>query len=127
MSIESLGGRKFLLTLIALGIGTAVQILSPKGVTTEFAALLAALITSFGAANAFITARAQEEPAEPPPVDHSRVEKLEGDVDAAHGYVAQRLDAVELNIKNLAEITSVTAKMSENAAKLAKTALGLTA
>ena len=115
MSIDELGGRKFLLTLAALGIGTAVQILSPKGVTTEFAALLAGLIASFSAANAFNTFHA---PSEGAPAEEAAAQP-------ANDYSVERIEKLESDIKTLAEITSVTAKTSENAAKLAKSALGI--
>lgn len=53
--IERLGGRKFLLTLIAVAVGTAVELTTARGITTSFAGLLAALVAAYGAANAVIT------------------------------------------------------------------------
>lgn len=53
--LDAIGGRKFLLTLLVLALGTAVQMLSPKGVTAEYTALLVGVIGTFHASNAFIT------------------------------------------------------------------------
>lgn len=56
--IEKLGGRKFLLTIICVAVGTAVELRTDRGVSASFAGLLAALVTAFGAANAYLTANA---------------------------------------------------------------------
>ncbi len=78
--LDKLGGRKFLLTLIVIGVGSLVQALTAKGVTTEFAALLIGAATAFGASNAAISLKSMgmtstsegssEEPVvQAPPVD----------------------------------------------------------
>lgn len=58
---EKLGGRKFVLSLLVIAVGTAVQILSPNGVTSEFVALLVGVAGVFGAANAVVTNKAISE------------------------------------------------------------------
>lgn len=54
---EKMGGRKFVLSLIVILVGTAVQILSPHGVTESFTALLIGVAGVFGASNAFVSAK----------------------------------------------------------------------
>ena len=49
--MQKLGGRKFILTLIAMAIGTAIEIYTTRGISPSFAGLLAGLITAFSAAN----------------------------------------------------------------------------
>lgn len=108
--IDSLGGRKFLLTLLTLAIGTAVQILSPLGVTTEFAALLVGLTTAFGAANAVITATATNaEGTTPAQVDTT---ELDGQITLVRDF------AVQLDGK----VMDLTGKVDQVAASLLKVA-----
>ena len=55
--MEALGGRKFVLTLICVGVGTVIELKTANGMSATFAGLLAALVTAFGAANAFLSAK----------------------------------------------------------------------
>ena len=52
-----LGGRKFILALIAMGIGTFIEIYTVRGVSTSFAGLLAGLVAAFSAANFAVSAQ----------------------------------------------------------------------
>jgi len=56
--IEKLGGRKFVLAMIAVAVGTAIEVTTTRGVSGSFAGLLAGIVAAFGAANAVITNRA---------------------------------------------------------------------
>lgn len=53
--IDALGGRKFLVSILIIAVGTAVQIYSPLGVTEAFTALLVGIAATFGATNAWVT------------------------------------------------------------------------
>lgn len=55
ITIDSLGGRKFVLTVICVAVGTIVEVATQRGVTAQFASLLAAMVAAFGAANTFNT------------------------------------------------------------------------
>lgn len=52
--LQKLGGRKFLLTLLAIAVGTAIELLTERGLTAAFAGLMGTLIAAFGLANAGI-------------------------------------------------------------------------
>lgn len=56
--LEKLGGTKFIMTVVAMGIGTAVEVLKPSGLGATFAGLLAGLVATYGVANTFITNKA---------------------------------------------------------------------
>lgn len=58
MNLDKLGGRKFLLTLLIIGVGTLVQLLSKNGVTESFTALLIGAAAAYGATNTIITSKA---------------------------------------------------------------------
>ena len=122
--LDAIGGRKFLLTLLMIAVGTAVQILSPKGVTSEFTALLVGLSAAFTAGNAFNTVKALNAspegeapvdepaaaPAEPPPqVDLAPIE----------GRVAEVASAIEQH----AGIINELVKSGEIQQKLIQAAL----
>lgn len=49
--LQNLGGRKFLLSILAIGCGTAIEILSPRGVTPAFAAFLTSCVGAFAVSN----------------------------------------------------------------------------
>lgn len=55
---EKLGGRKFLLTLIVIGVGTAIELLTTRGVSTGFVSLLVGVLGVFSASNVAITNKA---------------------------------------------------------------------
>lgn len=131
--IEKLGGRKFLTTLIAMIIGTAVQLLSQKGVTPEFAALLATLVTAFGAANVFATASVpaplivdgEEKPGEMTLEVLSQVADQAGKQDQTLAAHAQAIDEMRSEVTALAGSVQQAMKTSEVAAKVAKAAFDL--
>jgi hypothetical protein len=83
--IERLGGRKFVLTILVLGLATAVELLTTRGITQWFAGLLIGLVGVYGASNVAITRKAlmasegavEAEPAEDNGVVLSRLETLE--------------------------------------------------
>ena len=58
MLLDKLGGRKFVLAILTLIIGTIVQIYSQQGVNAEFVSLLVGITAAFGASNAFVTSKA---------------------------------------------------------------------
>ncbi len=47
----ALGGRKFILTLIAMAVGAAIELKGPHGLSGQMAALLTALVGAFSVAN----------------------------------------------------------------------------
>lgn len=63
--MNMIGGRKFVLAVLAIGIGSWVQIAGANGVSESFAALLIGIVAAFGASNAFVTTKMGPQPAEP--------------------------------------------------------------
>lgn len=52
---DKLGGRKFLMALLCMGAGVAIEIKGPSGLSANMVALLGALYATFSASNAVIT------------------------------------------------------------------------
>jgi hypothetical protein len=104
---DKLGGRKFVLTLIVIAVATAVQILSPTGVTEAFSALLVGVTGVFGAANAFVTTKAPavtpDAPEAPPAPDTSHIEEA--------------VEAQAARLQNLEQTTQATGQVLDVLAK----------
>jgi len=56
--LDSLGGRKFVLTIIVIIVGTAVQLVAPGGCNPSYASLLIGICAAFNAANSVVTTTA---------------------------------------------------------------------
>lgn len=54
---DKVGGRKFIASLVVLGIAAAIEIYGKSGLSTNMAGLLAAVYATFSASNAFTTAK----------------------------------------------------------------------
>lgn len=54
-AFDKMGGRKFLMGIIVMLIGAAIEINSPKGLSTEMAALITMIYATFSASNAIVT------------------------------------------------------------------------
>lgn len=120
MALDKLGGRKFVLALLTILVGTAVQILSPNGVNDSFVALLVGITAAFGASNAFVSSKAisaeanESEPA--PQVDLSPIEAKLNEID-------QRVSDVDARANQLADGIIKVAENVETVGKVAKAAL----
>ena len=49
--LTRLGGRKFLMALITIGVGTAIEMYTTRGITPAFAGLLATIVATFSITN----------------------------------------------------------------------------
>lgn len=54
--LDAVGGRKFVLTIIVIIVGTVVQLFSPGGCNPSYASLLIGLCAAFNTANSVVTA-----------------------------------------------------------------------
>ena len=54
---DKVGGRKFIASLVVLGIAAAIEIYGKNGLSTNMAGLLAAVYATFSASNAFTTVK----------------------------------------------------------------------
>lgn len=91
--LEAMGGRKFLMVILMLGVGMGIEILGKNGLSTTMAGLIMGLYTAFSAANVVATVKAaktegQEEPTPATPVDLSKTE-------AALSHLIERNAALE--------------------------------
>jgi hypothetical protein len=125
--LEKLGGTKFLMTLIAMGIGTAVEILKPSGLGATFAGLLAGLVATYGVANTMITNKALatmpdlgEEPVAQPEV---KQEAPAAPNTSQTDYVAQALQDLSNMQAKQGELILNIAETSTNTNKLLAGAL----
>ena len=106
---DYLGGRKFCLGIIALGIGTGVQLFGAHPVDASFAGLLIGIVGTFSVANAAITNYGPGQPDNsqqaPPAIDlspiHSRVDELQAQVEANSETVANVATSAANNNKVL--------------------------
>ena len=111
MLLEKLGGRKFLLALIVLALGTIVQAKGANGVNESYVALLVGVLTAFGATNAWTTVAGMKADASapdasvPPEVDLSGIEA--------------RLAAAEAQAEQLTSAVLNVAESADKASKLA--------
>lgn len=55
---DRVGGRKFVLTLIVIAVGTAIEMCTERGVSTGFVGLLVGVLTVFSAGNVAVTRKA---------------------------------------------------------------------
>jgi hypothetical protein len=103
--LNKLGGRKFLLSIIVLIIGTVVQLYGKQGVNESFVALLIGALGVFNAANAVVSSKFASKPEEAPAVEEvdsapapdnselqavsERVTVLEEQLSQAHAVIGQ--------------------------------------
>ena len=57
MNLDMIGGRKFLLTLIILGLASVIELKTDRGISQQMVALLIGVLGVFSAANAHITSK----------------------------------------------------------------------
>lgn len=50
-----MGGRKFILALLAIGVGTTIELYTSRGLSATMAGLLGTLVAAFSAANYAVT------------------------------------------------------------------------
>lgn len=126
--MERFGGRKFVLTLICVAVGAAVELTTARGVTAAFAGLLGTLVAAFGATNSWNTQqwlKSQEGTSETDSGESveskilSVVVPLETDVRNTKEQVANTQQVVH----NLSEAMTGMADQIEKTRKLATIAL----
>lgn len=121
--LERIGGRKFLLAIIILIVGTIVQIKSAAGVNESFVALLVGIMASFGATNAWVTTKgmaADSAPQpDPLPQNEARLDELSARITELQYQLANSNQQAEQMAGALNEV----AKAANLAGNLAKAAI----
>ena len=85
--MESLGGRKFLMAVVIIIAGTAIELIGKSGLSATMATFLVGILSAFSAANVISTVRApaaeeaiappiQEPVSVPEPVEDPRIANL---------------------------------------------------
>lgn len=126
--IEKAGGRKFVLTLLAFGTATAVELLSERGITEAYAMLIAGLVGVYGASNVAITrgaltsGAAASEGATEQPVTGATNNDLEvqlATLAASQDEIKQTVEAVAQNVAMTSQLLTAAAAQGQAAANRA--------
>ncbi len=121
MVLEKLGGRKFVLAILAVAVGTAVQILSPHGVNESFVALLVGITAAFGASNAFVSSKAiNAEANEASGPDLSPIEAKIAEIEAQVAGANERTEQVALGLQQMGNSVELAAKAAKAALSVSK-------
>lgn len=139
MKIDDLGGRKFVLTVICVLAGIGVEL--HGNMSTQFASLLAALVTAFGAANAYNTKQAlnsQEgseaslppEPTGSPGPTHGDLANIVSVAETAYNRLNETVNKLTVDLEQASntalkagELASNASQQVEQVSKLVKVAL----
>lgn len=116
MALEKIGGRKFVLAILAVAVGTAVQIFSPHGVNESFVALLVGITAAFGASNAFVSSKAinasaNEPTSLPEVVDLSPISERLDQIEALAAQADEKAETVAQGLAKVGEATENTSKL----------------
>lgn len=113
--LEKLGGRKFLLALIAVVIGALVETLSKNGMSATFGSYMAGLVIAFNATNHMSNVAALNAAGSTQPGEGITAEHVEG--------VQVKLDAVHSAVKSVQDIAAAVGTSVANTNKLVAASL----
>lgn len=125
--VEALGGRKFLLSVLAMAVGAAVEIWSPKGLSETLAIFLAGLSGSYGLANAFAKGKEHSRQASEDEEDVAVMEARKDEPSVSLGpSLEERLEALEGRVSLVEQagesIMKTQSQVIEAVSRLAKKA-----
>lgn len=128
--LDKIGGRKFVMSVLAMVSLVIIASLNPASLTTELVAGIIGVLATFSGSNAFLTnvaarysgkaPEAQQEspeiagPAEPAQVDTSRVEALEQRVAANEGTAQEIINVLKMQQDQLNRLTSTSLRGNVN-------------
>jgi hypothetical protein len=111
--IEKIGGRKFLLTVLAFGTATAVELCSDRGITEAYALLIASLVGVYGATNVAITKGALASQAATDAVD---TVAATADTEIQLAQLASSQDEIKATVDAIAQNVAMTSQILAQAA-----------
>lgn len=114
MDFEKVGGRKFVLSLILILVGAAVELFTTRGITMAFAGLLGTILATFSATNMVITNKGIElKKSEGEATEGSQVIPPPSDIDveAIAGKVTEKLAPLNEAIVGLQQATLNNGKL----------------
>jgi hypothetical protein len=113
--MERLGGRKFLLTLGVFAAGTAIDLLTPRGLSENLMQLFMAGAIGFGVVNVGASAVYSRQPKGKPEVDTSKLEELISKIPQAQAIdqeeIFKRINGLANQNANLTAILSDSQKL----------------
>lgn len=122
--LQRLGGRKFLLALIVIGVGSAIEIYTKRGMSTAFATLLASIVAAFSASNYAVTREHFKCSAAGSEGSVNKdVREIKALVQTATSPEAQKetIDTVQQIRYNIEEVKNLTEQMGQTMISVANT------
>lgn len=112
---QAIGGRKFLLALVCIGVGTAIELETARGLSMNMAGLLAMILAAFNVSNVMATKDfLKNKAAAKPVVDTSAadaVTELSGELQ----YMSDKLDMQSEAITQVAQSAANTQNLLNQA------------
>ncbi len=112
-----LGGRKMALTVLAIAVGTAVDLFTERGLSATFATFLAGAVGAFSAANVINTVRSGSASAEPA-VEDPRIAELTVALQETNRDLAVNRNETTLGFQEAATAVQGLANTIENMRKV---------
>jgi TolA-binding protein len=119
--MDKLGGRKFVLTILMLIIGSVVEVKSANGMSAVFAGFLAAMLAAFSTANVIATKATASMSAK----DESGGELAET-VTQLDNVNGSKLESIESQLNSVQDTILAIGQTTLNTQKLIQGALGAT-
>lgn len=95
--LQRLGGRKWILALVAIGVGAYIELYTQRGLSQTMAGLLAALVASFHAANHFTTQMyLKSKGSSGASASDSRIEAMSAKLDKVHDVAVNAQDGEQV-------------------------------
>jgi hypothetical protein len=111
---ERLGGRKFLITLGVFLAGTAIDLLTERGLSENLKELFMAGAIGFGIVNVGASAvYSKEKKEQAPPVDTSKLEELIKSIPAPPGDSSEILTSINGLANQNAHLTKLVADLAK--------------
>lgn len=130
MNFDLIGGRKFVLAIIIIGVCTGIQLKTGAGITESFTALMIGIMAAFGATNAYVTAKVgSEQKAEPasapeaPQAAEPAQPPEEPQQIGANDLVIQAINELNGKIELMASAVEAVSEQAKSANKNATAAL----
>lgn len=129
--LDAIGGRKFLLALVVIAVGTAVQIIKPGAVDPSFTALLIGVFGAFSASNVYAqknapaVEEAQQEPSVATDEQQQQPALKSSDVVPIFQELSARISEMSTRAESHAAAITTLQQAVDTTQKLARTAIGL--
>jgi hypothetical protein len=110
--LQRLGGRKFILALIAVAVGTAIELNTARGLSATMAGLLGTLVAAFSAANYAVTKKHMESRSGGKNLDEI-ASMIENRNNTETEVVTQLIGVLTNNERQLGEVKAAVAQVGQ--------------